>query len=175
MKNRRKVQKSAKKLIPYGISNPSFDFQDYVPYLLNQARFVILPMFTKALVDPNLTIAGWRILATLHKHGPLRVRELLPLTGVEPPTLSRNLASLEKRRLISRFTSEDDARGILVEATPEGISITNALIPHAIAVEKKALGDFTDDEKQFLIKLLKRIWKNMDCGRSHMSDETEVE
>ena len=139
-----------------------YDIQDYAPYLLHQAQLAILPRFTAALTPLHLSLAGWRILAALHKHGSLRVRELLSLTRLEPPTLSRNLASLEQRRLIARSPSEDDARGGLVEPTSDGNAIADAIIPHAIAVQGAALSDFSADEKAFLINLLKRIRKNME-------------
>lgn len=150
-------------LLPNRISDGAgFDIQSYVPFLLNQSQIAILPRFTSALGPHDLSLAGWRILAVLHKHHALRVRELLSRTAVEPPTLSRNLAILQKRRLIVRSQSEDDARGILVKPTPAGLAIAEALIPHAITVENSALKDFTADEKIFLINLLKRIQANIE-------------
>jgi len=150
-------------VIPNEISSADadFDIASYVPYLLNQATLAILPTFTPTLKKFELQLGGWRILAVLHKSGALRVRELLQLTGLEPPTLSRMLADLEKRKLLTRSPSASDARGILVRATRGGNKLAKAVIPHAIAAEKSALQGFSSDEIEFLIRLLKRIYQNM--------------
>jgi len=138
-----------------------FDFGGFVPYLLNRATLAILPLFAPRLKSANLSLAGWRILATLHKSHALRVRELLNITGLEPATLSRTLADLEQRKLVVRMPSEEDARGILVEATQTGIALADAMIPDAIAIQKAALRDFSPDEAAFLARLLKRIQQNV--------------
>jgi len=153
--------------IPFGINSAvaDFDFAGYVPYLLNRATLAILPLFTPILKEHDLSLAGWRILAALHKSNVLRVRELLHITGLEPPTLSRTLAGLEQRKLVVRTPSDTDARGVLVEATPEGIALADALIPHAIAMQKEALHDFSADEAAFLVRLLKRIQQNVSPDR----------
>jgi DNA-binding MarR family transcriptional regulator len=159
------TQKSAempKKIIPNKTSEiEEFDIGRYVPYLLNQATLAILPTFTPVLSKWGLALGAWRILAVLHKSGALRVRELLHLTGLEPPTLSRTLADLEKRKLVIRSPSANDARGILVETTREGNRVAEAIIPHAIAVQNSALRDLSPDEVEFLIRLLKRIHRSM--------------
>jgi DNA-binding MarR family transcriptional regulator len=149
--------------IPNGITSEvaDFDFSGFVPYLLNRATLAILPLFTPRLKADNLSLAGWRILATLHKSHALRVRELLNITALEPATLSRTLADLEQRKLVVRMPSEEDARGILVQATPEGIALADAMIPDAIAIQKAALRDFSADEAAFLVRLLKRIQQNV--------------
>ncbi|HEV2574922.1 MAG TPA: MarR family transcriptional regulator [Beijerinckiaceae bacterium] len=149
--------------IPDGLKSEvaDFDFSQFVPYLLNRATLAILPLFQPTLKAYDVSLAGWRILATLHKSHALRVRELLHLTGLEPPTLSRTLADLEQRQLVLRRPSEEDARGIVVEITPDGITLAEASIPDAIALQKTALRDFSADETVFLIRLLKRMQQNV--------------
>jgi DNA-binding MarR family transcriptional regulator len=155
------------KLIPIGINAAAletFDFQEFIPYLLNRVVLAVLPLFEVKLQEQQLPLDGWRILAVLHKLAPLRVRDLLRLTGIEPPTLSRTLASLERRKLVVRSPSEQDARGILVRATGEGLALANALIPHAIALQNAMLRDFSEDEIEFLIRLLRRLHLNLETG-----------
>lgn len=149
--------------IPDGVTSEvdAFELSGFVPYLMNRATLAILPLFTPTLKAYDLTLAGWRVLATLHKSHALRVRELLHITGLEPPTLSRTLAELEQRGLVRRTPSEEDARGILVETTAEGIALAKASLPNAIALQKQVLRDFSVDERDFLIRLLKRMQQNV--------------
>jgi DNA-binding MarR family transcriptional regulator len=149
--------------IPNGMTSEvaDFDFSSFVPYLMNRTTLAIMPLFTPRLKADNLSLAGWRVLATLHKSHAMRVRELLNISALEPATLSRTLADLEQRKLVVRTPSEEDARGILVEATPEGIALADAIIPQALAIQKAALCDFSADEAAFLVRLLKRIQQNV--------------
>ena len=97
----------------------------------------------------------------LRQTGSLRVRDLLQRTGIEPPTLSRLLATLDKRGLLSRAQSDDDARGILVRPTTEGVALADKLVPHALQIEAEILRGFTADERDFLKRLLKRMHVNL--------------
>jgi DNA-binding MarR family transcriptional regulator len=151
-------------MIPHDITPQAiaaFDIGEHVPYLLNQVTIATFSRFEYRLKEHDLALGAWRILAVLHKAGSLRVRELLQRTGIEPPTLSRLLASLEKRGLLARAQSDDDARGVLVQPTPSGLALADDLVPHALRVESELLHGFTADERDFLIRLLKRMQENL--------------
>jgi DNA-binding MarR family transcriptional regulator len=152
------------KLIPDEITPAAvaaFDIGDHVPFLLNRVSIATFALFENRLKEHGLALGAWRILAVLYKAGPRRVREVLHLTGIEPPTLSRVLADLEKRQLVVRAQSDDDARGILVQPTAEGLALAERLAPHALHAEIALLRGLTVDERDFLIRLLKRMQTNL--------------
>jgi DNA-binding MarR family transcriptional regulator len=152
------------KLVPDEISPAAvaaFDIGDHVPFLLNRVNIATFALFEQQLKEHGLALGAWRILAVLYRAGPRRVREVLHLTGIEPPTLSRLLADLEKRLLVARAQSDDDARGILVQPTAEGLALAERLVPHALRAEIELLRGFTADEREFLVRLLKRMQANL--------------
>jgi DNA-binding MarR family transcriptional regulator len=154
-------------VVPYDITlgdAASFDLGEHVPSLLNRVTIATFGLFEDSLNAHDLALGAWRILAVLHKTRPLRVREVLQLTDLEPPTLSRLLASLEKRRLVVRAQSDDDARGVLVHPTAEGLAMAERLVPHALRAEFELLRGFTADERDFLIRLLKRMQANLQAS-----------
>ena len=159
-----KKSQIAESFIPLGITKEAiaaFDIGEHVPYLLNLVTITTFSLFEDRLKEHDLALGAWRILAVLHKAGPLRVRELLQRTAIEPATLSRLLAGLEKRGFLARAQSDDDARGVLVQPTPEGLALADTLVPHALRIEGDILQGFTTDERDFLIRLLKRMRANL--------------
>ena len=74
-----------------------------------------------ALAPGGLSHGLLMALATISKHGPLRLAELAAMEQVSAPAITRTIAELESRRLVIRAVDPDDGRAIRVEATPAGI------------------------------------------------------
>lgn len=68
--------------------------------------------------DDGLSLTQMATLGTLDRHGPLTPRELAEHERVQPPSMTRILAGLEERGLISRTPHESDGRQHLVSLTP---------------------------------------------------------
>ena len=64
-------------------------------------------------------------LATVAKAGPLRFAELAQAEQVSAPGVTRIVADLEARELITRQADPDDGRAVLIQVTPAG---TDALL-----------------------------------------------
>ena len=73
--------------------------------------------------DTSLTLSQLATLATLERHGPLTPRELAAAERVQPPSMTRLLASLEGEGLVTRTGHPTDGRQVLVAASPEGIAL----------------------------------------------------
>ncbi|MEM6681849.1 MAG: MarR family transcriptional regulator [Pseudomonadota bacterium] len=142
-------------------SRPSFDLDQYVPYLLNRAGSVEAQTFTQLLAQHNISISTWRILAALNQYDDQSMGELSRSTSIEISTLSRTIAALEKQGLVKRARKSADARVVSVQMTQPGQRITNSIIPEAIAHETARLADFSDQERRTLISLLQRLYKNL--------------
>ena len=56
----------------------------------------------------------------LVRKGPLRPSDLARFEVVAAPTMTRAIADLESRGLVSRTQDPDDGRSFLIEATAEG-------------------------------------------------------
>ena len=59
--------------------------------------------------------------ATVAKQGPLRLAELAQIEQVSAPSMTRTIAELETRGLVSRGVDPDDGRAFQIEATPAGV------------------------------------------------------
>jgi DNA-binding MarR family transcriptional regulator len=59
-------------------------------------------------------------LASLDRHGPMRLGELARAESVAPPTLTKIVAALESKDLVERSIDPDDRRSALVGLTKSG-------------------------------------------------------
>jgi DNA-binding MarR family transcriptional regulator len=62
-------------------------------------------------------------LVSIEGYGPLRLGELAQREAVTAPTMSRVLASLDERGLITRAADPDDARSVRVELSATGVEV----------------------------------------------------
>jgi MarR family transcriptional regulator, organic hydroperoxide resistance regulator len=138
-----------------------FDLQNFLPYLINRAGVRISDHFAVELRRFGLSIAMWRVLASIWHDGSMRLSELSDSTSIELSTLSRQITGMQRRRLVTRTRAPDDARAVEVDLTPEGRAITAQIIPLAVAYETMALEGFSEADGAILRELLTRLYSNL--------------
>src|SRR5919202_3386789 len=70
--------------------------------------------------DGHLTLAQLHLVGALEARPGRTVRELADATGVSQPTITRALDGLQRQGLVTRASSREDRRCVLVELTAEG-------------------------------------------------------
>lgn len=93
-------------------------------------------------LSPTLTAA----LASIDRHGPLTPSELAERERVKRPTVTRAIAALEQRGLVSRSPDPSDGRGFLVAITPAGRTLMRGLRTRKNAYLAERLGELDPDE-----------------------------
>ncbi|MEU1308269.1 MarR family transcriptional regulator [Streptomyces cinnamoneus] len=68
----------------------------------------------------GLGLTSTSVLSRLDRLGPLSPKDLAVLEGVQPQSLTRQLASLEERGLLTRRPHQQDGRQVVVEITGAG-------------------------------------------------------
>jgi MarR family transcriptional regulator, organic hydroperoxide resistance regulator len=135
----------------------TFDHQGYVPYLLRRITDSLIERFTAGLKPHGITLPMWRVLAVLHRRGPTRFSLLASQTLIEPPTLSRLVVALRSKGLITKKSSDIDARGVLLTPTKKGLEVVEQVTPHAFDVEMETLAGLTEDEGEMFRRLVRRV------------------
>jgi MarR family transcriptional regulator, organic hydroperoxide resistance regulator len=135
----------------------TFDHQGYVPYLLRRITDTLIGRFIAGLRPHGITLPMWRVLAVLHRRGPTRFSLLASQTLIEPPTLSRLVSALQAKGLITKKSSNVDARGVLLAPTKKGLDLVEQVTPHALEVEAETLAGLTDDEAEMFRRLVRRV------------------
>jgi DNA-binding MarR family transcriptional regulator len=97
-------------------------------------------------------------LAVFSPDGRLRMVDLTDWSPLSQSRMSRLVAELEERHLVTRTTSSDDRRGVEVAITPKGIrKFTEAQEDHLAALERRLFAHLSDKEVNQLAELTGRI------------------
>lgn len=83
---------------------------------------VIVGRYTRLLQSARGGLSHGQLtaLASVTKHGPLRLADLAQIESVSAPATTRTVAELEARGLVQRRADPDDGRAALIEVTSEG-------------------------------------------------------
>ncbi len=73
--------------------------------------------------DAAVTDAQFSALARLHRDGAMTLAELSRQDGVTPPSMTRTVAVLLERGLVSKGGHDDDRRKVVLCATPTGAAL----------------------------------------------------
>jgi DNA-binding MarR family transcriptional regulator len=89
-------------------------------------------------------------LATLEKHGPLRIGDLAWREGVTAPTMTRVVAALEQQGHLERTADPDDGRSSLVGLGDSGRALLEDLTRDRTAYLASQLASLTEDQRRLL-------------------------
>ncbi len=111
------------------------------------------------------------ILATLHRLGPMPAWRLALEEHLQPQSVTRIIAALERDGLISRARSETDRREIELSITPHGRTVLSQDIGSRRAWLEKAMDDrLTPEERKTLMEASEIMLKLADA---HNEDEAQ--
>lgn len=140
----------------------SFDLNSYLPYLVNRLGAKLVANFQADCARHKIDIRMWRVLAALNHHNGQKISALAAMTSIDISTLSRLLMQMERRKLVSRTRSFRDQRAVLIRRTAVAREITQALLPVAAQLEKRALGKIYPLDADRLKDFLVEVYRNLD-------------
>ena len=108
----------------------------------------------------GLSRASWDVLASLRREGPphrLSPTQLYVGLMRSSGAMTHRLRRLERDGLIRRTPDLDDARGMLVELTAEGILLVDRIAPLHLQNERALLSTLGQEEQETLAQLLRKL------------------
>lgn len=143
-------------------NRPRLDFSEYLPYLINRVGWLLVVDFGQnTLAHHRLSIAMWRVLAVLANDGGQRQVDVAARTSIDVSTLSRVVTRLVKMGLVTRTRSATNNREVVVRLTPKGSAILARVIPHAIALERRAIAGVPAEDLRVVRRSLRRMYQNL--------------
>ncbi|MFF7942883.1 MarR family winged helix-turn-helix transcriptional regulator [Nocardia gamkensis] len=112
------------------------------------------------LAEDGLSLADYELMVALSAapNGCLRAKELAAEVCWEKSRLSKHLARMDARGLVERRPAEEDARGIIVQLTPEGrVALERAAPNHVDLVRHVFIEPMTADEARVLRVLADKV------------------
>lgn len=112
------------------------------------------------LVKYGLNVWSFDVLATLRRQGqPFRLKptELYSLLMLSSGAMTNRIDRLEQDGIVMRVRDLEDRRSVMVQLTPQGIQLADTVMPILFEKEKQILSQFTADELQLLIPMLRKL------------------
>ena len=137
-----------------------FDLDHFLPYLLNQAaEATSLSFQAEYRADYGLSRTQWRVLANLGKFGAMTARDICAISHIEKTKVSRAVAMLEAKGLLTRRISDADRRAEILGLTAKGRSVFDDLGQKALQYDAALRGTLGPELAEKLDAVLRRLIK----------------
>ena len=138
-----------------------YALNESLAFLINRTGSAMSSAFSQELRSLDLTVPMWRVLAGLWTRGEQSLNGLAELTCVELSTLSRQVASLAKQKLVVRSKSQIDSRSINIRLTERGRHMVERLLPAVERHERAAFAGISQADARRLRQLLNKVHANI--------------
>ncbi len=134
-----------------------FDIESALTYRISHLFTRLSTGTTQDLATFGLVLREWRVMAMLARHEPLSASELVARSPLDKASVSRAIASLEQRKLVSVAPSSADARVKVLHLTTAGWDLYGQIAPRSVARQKALMGVLTVSERASLMSMLDRL------------------
>jgi DNA-binding MarR family transcriptional regulator len=112
--------------------------EEFLPYRLNVLATLVSQALSRIYVERyGIGVPEWRILVTLGQYGIMTGKAIGIHSHMHKTKVSRAVAELEKRKLITRQANRADLREAFLSLTPAGRTIYQDLAPGALAFAER--------------------------------------
>jgi DNA-binding MarR family transcriptional regulator len=105
----------------------------------------------------GLALPEWRILGRLCESAPMRLATLCRVSHFDKAQATRVLRTLTARRLVRTFADAAHKHRRIVDITPSGRKLAEAIFPKAIAEQHKLLQVLSPQERRVTFNVLRKL------------------
>ncbi|MGE0800814.1 MAG: flavin reductase [Lautropia sp.] len=135
-------------------------YEEYLPYLLARAGHQLAGRFQRQLDRHGLSLLAWRVLAALSSRDDWTIAELARVSLAQPAAVSRQLAALLRRQLVSRRVDPADARRVRIRLTARGRAKLGPVLQDAAAFNLSVLAEYPPEVLTGMKHWLQRMIAN---------------
>jgi len=137
---------------------PILELDRFLPYRLS----VLSNRLSNAIARSyetrfQLSVTEWRVIAVLGRFRGLSANEVAERTAMDKVAVSRAVARLLESGRLQRDLHENDRRRSVLELSPAGYAIYEAVAPIALSYERALLEALEPAERETLMKLLDKL------------------
>jgi len=147
-----------------GRAEQVLDLDRYVPALIT---FIANKLSRSATVVYQkrfgVNVTEWRILSLLAIEPEISAARICHVIGFDKGPVSRTLAGMEERGLVSIRADRQDGRTHSISLTAKGLTTHDQVIAVALERERRLLSCLNRPERETLIGLLLRVHGNLDA------------
>jgi DNA-binding MarR family transcriptional regulator len=143
-------------------AGPTLDLERYVPafitFIANKLSNSATALYQRKF---GVNATEWRIMSLLAIEPGIAAARICQVIGFDKGPVSRTLALMQKRGLISIRSDPDDGRTHMISLTARGRATHDQVIVAALERERRLLSCLSRDEQDVLIDLLRRLHNNL--------------
>lgn len=140
----------------------NFDINDFLPYLLNRAAEKTSIGFQREYKSKyGMLVTEWRVLFHLGHYGDMTANDICKKGDLHKTKVSRAVTALQNKRFLVRQTLPNDKRFEVLSLTEKGRLVFDDLVAMAETYNETLTASFTQEEKEFLFRALRKIKTNL--------------
>ncbi len=118
----------------------------FAPYRIVALGHAISGRLSQVYSNENITIPEWRVLAVISQADSLAARDVVGRTPMDKMTVSRAVASLEAKDLVSRAPDQHDRRVNMLSLSAAGRALFDRIAALALQFEDELLAALSPRE-----------------------------
>ncbi|MDQ0971130.1 MarR family 2-MHQ and catechol resistance regulon transcriptional repressor [Neobacillus niacini] len=122
-----------------------------------KASKAVVENIQRDIESHKISNENFMILELLYSKGPHPVQKISEILSIPSGSITYVVDKLEKKGLVERQPNPNDRRASNVVLTEEGRALFDEIFPKHVATISQNLSFVSNDEKELLIDLLKRI------------------
>src|SRR6478735_5184568 len=145
-------------------AGPTLDLDRYVPafvtFIANKLSNSATAFYQRQF---GVNVTEWRIMSLLAIEPGIPASRICHVIGFDKGPVSRTLAGMEERGLVSIRADRQDGRTHSISLTAKGHTTHDQVIAVALERERRLLSCLSKPEREILIGLLLRVHGNLDA------------
>ncbi len=118
----------------------SLKLDEFLPYRLNVCAALVSQALSRIYPERyKIGVPEWRVLVTLGEFGMMTAKAIGSHSHMHKTKVSRAVALLERRKLVTRRINRADLREAFLSLTPNGRTVYNELVPIALDFARELL------------------------------------
>ena len=131
---------------------------EFLPYQLNVCANLVSQALSRVYTERyKIGVPEWRVLVTLGEFGNMTAKAIGLHSHMHKTKVSRAVALLERRKLVTRRANRADLREAFLSLTPAGREVYGDLAPMALAFARQLLDTVDPADRAALGRTLKSL------------------
>jgi DNA-binding MarR family transcriptional regulator len=141
-----------------GSAEAALKLEDFLPYRLNVCANIVSNALSRIYAERyKIGVPEWRVLVTLGQFGMMTAKAIGIHSHMHKTKVSRAVAMLERRKLVTRRANRDDLREAFLSLTPAGRDIYSDLAPGAMEFARKLMETIEPADRAALGRALNKL------------------
>ncbi len=144
--------------VPAQAGQAALKLDEFLPYRLNVCAALVSQALSRIYAERyQIGVPEWRVLVTLGEFGMMTAKAIGNHSHMHKTKVSRAVALLERRKLVTRRINRADLREAFLSLTPAGRDIYEELAPIALDFARQLLDTVDAADRAALDRALRKL------------------